>query len=196
MSERRATINRKTGETDITITIDLDGTGRADINTGIGFFDHMLEAFARHGLFDLEVRVDGDLRVDGHHSVEDTGIVLGQAIVQALGDKRGIRRFGQRLLPMDEALVLCAIDLCGRPYLVMDASFDAPMVGEFDTQLVKEFFYALSASAQMALHLRVISGDNDHHRIEAMFKACARALDEAASYDERVSDIPSTKGRL
>lgn len=193
---RSATVTRKTGETDITVTLELDGSGQSRIDTGIGFFDHMLEAVARHGLFDLEVSVQGDLRVDGHHSVEDTGIVIGQAIAQALGDKKGIRRFGQRLLPMDETLALCAIDLCGRPYFVMDAAFDAPMVGDFDTQLVREFFYSVSYSAGMALHLRLLSGENDHHRIEAMFKAFARALDEACSYDERVQGIPSTKGSL
>ncbi|MBQ7679911.1 MAG: imidazoleglycerol-phosphate dehydratase HisB [Butyrivibrio sp.] len=193
---RSATVTRKTGETDITVTLELDGSGQSRIDTGIGFFDHMLEAVTRHGLFDLEVSVQGDLRVDGHHSVEDTGIVIGQAIAQALGDKKGIRRFGQRLLPMDETLALCAIDLCGRPYFVMDAAFDAPMVGDFDTQLVREFFYSVSYSAGMALHLRLLSGENDHHRIEAMFKAFARALDEACSYDERVQGIPSTKGSL
>lgn len=193
---RQATVTRRTGETDIEITIDLDGTGKADISTGIGFFDHMLTAFTRHGLFDLTVKVKGDLEVDGHHSVEDTGIVLGEAIAKALGDKKGIRRYGQRLLPMDETLCLCAIDLCGRPYFVMDAEFTAPMVGEFDTQLVREFFYSVSWSARMNLHLKLMDGVNDHHRIEAMFKAFARALDEAVSLDPRVESVPSTKGML
>ena len=193
---RSAVVTRKTGETDITVKLELDGTGKSEINTGIGFFDHMLSAFARHGLFDLTVNVDGDLYVDGHHSVEDTGIVLGQAIAQALGDKSNIKRYGQRILPMDETLVLSAIDLCGRPYLVMDADFEAPMVGEFDTQLVREFFYAVSYGAMMNLHLRVITGINDHHKIEAMFKAFAKALDEATLIDERITGVLSTKGTL
>ena len=193
---RSAEITRKTGETDICVKIDLDGTGKADINTGIGFFDHMLDAFARHGLFDLTVKVDGDLEVDGHHSVEDTGIVLGQAIAKALGDKKGIKRYGSIILPMDETLVMAAIDLCGRPYFVMDAQFDSPMVGAFDTQLVNEFFYSLSYGAMMNLHLRVITGSNDHHKIEAMFKAFSKALDTATAFDDRISDVLSTKGSL
>lgn len=193
---REATITRKTGETDITVSINLDGTGKVDINTGIGFFDHMLSAFARHGLFDLTVAVKGDLEVDGHHTVEDTGIVLGKAISDALGDKKSIKRYGSMLLPMDETLVMAAIDLCGRPYFVMDASFEAPMVGGFDTQLVREFFYAVSYGAMMNLHLRVVTGINDHHKIEAMFKAFSKALDEASSFDERISDVLSTKGAL
>lgn len=193
---RSAVVTRKTGETDITVKLELDGTGKSEINTGIGFFDHMLSAFARHGLFDLTVNVDGDLYVDGHHSVEDTGIVLGQAIAQALGDKSNIKRYGQRILPMDETLVLSAIDLCGRPYFVMDADFEAPMVGGFDTQLVREFFYAVSYGAMMNLHLRVITGINDHHKIEAMFKAFAKALDEATLIDERITGVLSTKGTL
>ncbi|WP_026523583.1 imidazoleglycerol-phosphate dehydratase HisB [Butyrivibrio sp. MB2005] len=193
---RSAVVTRKTGETDITVKLELDGTGKSEVNTGIGFFDHMLSAFARHGLFDLTVNVDGDLYVDGHHSVEDTGIVLGQAIAQALGDKSNIKRYGQRILPMDETLVLSAIDLCGRPYFVMNADFDAPMVGGFDTQLVREFFYAVSYGAMMNLHLRVITGINDHHKIEAMFKAFAKALDEATLIDERITGVLSTKGSL
>ncbi|WP_026494633.1 imidazoleglycerol-phosphate dehydratase HisB [Butyrivibrio sp. WCD3002] len=193
---RSAVVTRKTGETDITVELELDGTGKSEINTGIGFFDHMLSAFARHGLFDLTVNVDGDLYVDGHHSVEDTGIVLGQAIAQALGDKSNIKRYGQRILPMDETLVLAAIDLCGRPYFVMDADFETPMVGGFDTQLVREFFYAVSYGAMMNLHLRVITGINDHHKIEAMFKAFAKALDEATLIDERITGVLSTKGTL
>ena len=194
--ERYAEVGRKTGETDITVAINIDGTGKSNIDTGIGFFDHMLDAFARHGLFDLTVKVKGDLNVDGHHTVEDTGIVLGQAIAQAIGDKKGIKRYGHMILPMDETLALAAVDLCGRPYFVMDASFNAPLVGEFDTQLVHEFFYAVSYSAAMNLHLRVITGFNEHHKIEAMFKAFAKALDMATSYDERISDVLSTKGML
>ena len=193
---RTASITRKTGETDITVTINLDGTGKTDIDTGIGFFDHMLDAFGRHGLFDLEVKVNGDLNVDGHHSVEDTGIVLGQAIAKAVGDKKGIRRYGSMILPMDEACAMCAVDLCGRPYFVMDAEFTAPMVGEFDTQLVNEFFYSVSYGAMMNLHLKLFSGSNDHHKIEAMFKAFAKAMDQATMFDERITDVLSTKGTL
>ena len=189
-------VHRKTGETDIEISLDLDGSGVCQIDTGIGFFDHMLSAFARHGLFDLTVKAKGDLHVDGHHTVEDTGIVLGEAIAAAIGDKKGIRRYGSMILPMDESLVLCAADLCGRPYLVMDAHFEAPMVGDFDTELVHEFFYAVSYSAAMNLHLRVLTGSNAHHIIEAMFKAFAKALDEASSFDPRITDVLSTKGSL
>ncbi|SEP87297.1 imidazoleglycerol-phosphate dehydratase [Butyrivibrio fibrisolvens DSM 3071] len=193
---RTATISRKTGETDITVTINLDGTGKTSIDTGIGFFDHMLDAFGRHGLFDLDVKVKGDLNVDGHHTVEDTGIVLGQAIAKAVGDKKGIKRYGSMILPMDEACAMCAVDLCGRPYFVMDASFTAPMVGEFDTQLVNEFFYSVSYGAMINLHLRLFSGENDHHKIEAMFKAFAKAMDQATMFDERITDVLSTKGTL
>ena len=196
MDNRIATVTRKTKETEISVKLNIDGTGTSVINTGIGFFDHMLEAFAKHGLFDLEVSVKGDLNVDGHHTVEDTGIVLGQAILEAVGDKKGIRRYGNEILPMDEALVLSALDLCGRPYFVMDASFSSPMVGDFDTQLVNEFFYALSYSAMMNIHLRVITGCNDHHKIEAMFKAFAKALDMATMVDSRITDVLSTKGAL
>lgn len=196
MGNRTATVARNTKETKITVSIDIDGTGKAKVSTGIGFFDHMLEGFAKHGLFDLEVRVEGDLNVDGHHTVEDTGIVLGQAILQAIGDKKGIKRYGNMILPMDESLVLSAIDLCGRPYFVMDAEFASPMVGDFDTQLVREFFYAVSYSAMMNIHLRVITGLNDHHKIEAMFKAFAKALDEATTFDPRITDVLSTKGAL
>ncbi|WP_248403644.1 imidazoleglycerol-phosphate dehydratase HisB [Butyrivibrio fibrisolvens] len=193
---RTATISRKTGETDITVTINLDGTGKTSIDTGIGFFDHMLDAFGRHGLFDLDVKVKGDLNVDGHHTVEDTGIVLGQAIAKAVGDKKGIKRYGSMILPMDEACAMCAVDLCGRPYFVMDASFTAPMVGDFDTQLVNEFFYSVSYGAMINLHLRLFSGENDHHKIEAMFKAFAKAMDQATMFDERITDVLSTKGTL
>lgn len=193
---RTASITRKTGETDITVSINLDGTGKTDIDTGIGFFDHMLDAFGRHGLFDLEVKVKGDLNVDGHHSVEDTGIVLGQAIAKAVGDKKGIKRYGSMILPMDEACAMSAVDLCGRPYFVMDAEFTAPMVGDFDTQLVNEFFYSVSYGAMMNLHLKLFSGSNDHHKIEAMFKAFAKAMDQATMFDERITDVLSTKGTL
>ena len=196
MGKRSATVERKTQETKISISLDLDGSGKANVFTGIGFFDHMLEGFAKHGLYDMSVRVEGDLNVDGHHTVEDTGIVLGQAIAQAVGDKKGIKRYGSMILPMDETLVLSAVDLCGRPYFVMDADFDAPLVGDFDTQLVREFFYAVSYSAAMNLHLRVITGINDHHKIEAMFKAFAKALDEATTIDPRITDVLSTKGAL
>ena len=196
MGTRQATVTRKTQETNIKISLNLDGTGVSNIETGIGFFDHMLTGFAKHGLYDMDVRVSGDLEVDGHHTVEDTGIVLGQAIAQALGDKKGIKRYGSMILPMDETLVMSAVDLCGRPYFVMDANFDAPMVGDFDTQLVREFFYAVSYSAAMNLHIRVITGMNDHHKIEAMFKAFAKALDEASIYDPRITDVLSTKGAL
>ena len=196
IASRIATIKRTTKETDIEITLNLGGSGVTDIQTGIGFFDHMLDGFARHGLFDLKVKVNGDLDVDGHHTVEDTGIVLGKAIAEAIGDKKGIKRYGSMILPMDETLVMSAVDLCGRPYFVMDAEFTAPIVGQFDTQLVREFFYAISYSAAMNLHLRVITGINDHHKIEAMFKAFAKALDEASSYDPRIKDVLSTKGAL
>ena len=153
------------------MTLNLDGTGKSDIHTGIGFFDHMLDGFARHGLFDLSVSVDGDLDVDGHHTIEDTGIVLGTAIREAVGDKQGIRRYGDRILPMDETLVLSAVDLCGRPYLSFQAEFTREKVGEMETEMVKEFFYAVSYAAQMNLHIKVLDGGNNHHIIEAMFKA-------------------------
>ncbi|GFH95783.1 histidine biosynthesis bifunctional protein HisB [Lachnospiraceae bacterium] len=193
---RSSTINRKTKETEINVTLNLDGSGRAEVDTGIGFLDHMLEGFARHGFFDLKCKVKGDLRVDGHHTAEDTGIVLGQAIREAAGDKRGIRRYGYFILPMDEVLALCAVDLCGRPYLQFDCPFTAERVGELDTELVKEFFYAVSYSAGMNLHLRILQPGNNHHMIEALFKAFAKALDEAITLDPRISDVLSTKGRL
>ncbi|MBR1670021.1 MAG: imidazoleglycerol-phosphate dehydratase HisB [Butyrivibrio sp.] len=196
MSGRVATVERNTKETRIKVSINLDGSGKSVISTGIGFFDHMLEGFARHGFFDLNVSVDGDLNVDGHHTVEDTGIVLGQAVLKALGDKKGIKRYGSMILPMDETLVMSAVDLCGRPCFVMDGAFSSPMVGEFDTQLVREFFYAVSYSAAMNLHLGIITGINDHHKIEALFKAFAKALDEAVSFDPRITDVLSTKGAL
>lgn len=193
---RYARINRKTSETDIELTLELDGKGEATVDTGIGFFDHMLKSFAKHGLFDLNVKIKGDLHVDCHHTVEDAGIVLGAAIKKALGDKNSIKRYGSFLLPMDEALVMCAIDLSGRPYLVYDAKFGAERVGYFDTEMAKEFFYAVSYSAGMNLHIKEMYGDNSHHIIEAMFKAFARALDEAVTVDPRVGGLPSTKGAL
>ena len=193
---RTATIERNTKETKINATLNLDGSGKGDITTGIGFFDHMLEGFTKHGFFDLTLQVNGDLQVDGHHTVEDTGIVLGQAIKEALGDKAGIKRYGSFLLPMDDALCLCAIDLSGRPYLAFDCTFPTERVGELDTELVREFFYAVSYSAGMNLHLRMLDGTNAHHMIEAMFKAFAKALDEAVSFDERIQGVLSTKGAL
>lgn len=193
---RTASLQRTTKETDIKLTLALDGVGESDIQTGIGFFDHMLEGFAKHGFFDLTISVNGDLNVDGHHSVEDAGIVLGTAIREALGDKAGIKRYGSFLLPMDDALCLCAVDLCGRPYFSFDCSFPTARVGELDTELVREFFYAVSYSAGMNLHLKMLSGENAHHMIEAMFKAFAKALDEAVSFEPRVSGVLSTKGTL
>ncbi len=193
---RTADYVRKTKETDISLHLNLDGTGSSSINTGIGFFDHMLDGFARHGLFDLKVNVTGDLAVDCHHTIEDTGIVLGNAIKEAVGDKKGIRRYGSCILPMDETLVLCAVDLSGRPYLVFDGEFTTDRVGYMDTEMVKEFFYAISYTAGMNLHIRVLSGGNNHHMIEAMFKAFAKALDQATVIDPRITDILSTKGSL
>lgn len=194
--DRTAQLTRNTKETKISLSLVLDGQGKADVHTGIGFFDHMLDGFARHGLFDLQVRVDGDLHVDCHHTVEDTGIVLGSAIREAVGDKKGIRRYGSCILPMDEALVLCAVDLSGRPYYASDAEFTAPCIGDFDTEMVREFFYAVSYSAMMNLHFKVFSGSNHHHICEAMFKSFAKALDMAVSYDERITNVLSTKGSL
>lgn len=193
---RTATINRRTRETDISVELNLDGTGVSRISTGIGFFDHMLEGFSKHGFFDLNCAVKGDLHVDGHHTVEDTGIVLGQAIAQAVGDKKGIRRYGSFILPMDDALALCAVDLCGRPYLNLDCTFPTEKVGELDTELVREFFYAVSYSAGMNLHIKMLDGINAHHMIEAMFKSFAKALDQAVGTDSRIPGVLSTKGSL
>ena len=193
---RTATIKRDTKETQIRLELNLDGTGRADIATGCGFLDHMLELFARHGDFDLSVTCHGDTDVDYHHSVEDIGIVLGQAFAHALGDKRGITRYGSCLLPMDETLALCAVDLGGRPYLVYDAAFAGQSCGGMDVQMAREFFYAVSYSAMMNLHLKVLYGENDHHKLEAMFKAFAKALDAATRQDPRISGVLSTKGSL
>ena len=193
---RTAQIERNTNETTIKLALDLDGSGQADIHTGIGFFDHMLNGFARHGLFDLSVTVAGDLEVDTHHTVEDTGIVLGKAIKEAVGDKKGIVRYGSKILPMDESLILCALDLCGRPYLVYDLNLDREKVGELETEMVREFFYAVSYGAEMNLHLKQLSGFNNHHIIEGAFKAFAKALDEATRFDGRITDVLSTKGTL
>ena len=193
---RTVTRTRTTKETDITVTLNLDGTGKTEIDTGIGFFDHMLNGFARHGLFDLTVHAKGDLEVDSHHTIEDTGIVLGQAILEAIGDKAGIKRFGHMILPMDETLVLSAVDLCGRPYLSFQTEFTREKVGEMETEMVKEFFYAVSYAAQMNLHIKVLDGGNNHHIIEVMFKAFAKALDEATSFDPRIAGVLSTKGSL
>lgn len=194
--DRTASISRTTSETDIAVTLNLDGSGRSDIDTGIGFFDHMLRSFAKHGFFDLTVQVKGDLEVDCHHTIEDTGIVLGEAIKKALDDKKGIRRYGSFALPMDETLVLTALDLSGRSYLCFDADFTVDKVGEFDTEMVREFFYAISYSSGMNLHIRQLAGQNNHHIIEAIFKSFAKALDEAVGYDPRITDVLSTKGTL
>ena len=196
MTQRSAEITRMTRETDISVMLNLDGAGNSKITTGIGFFDHMLECFAKHGFFDLTCDVKGDLQVDGHHTVEDTGIVLGQAIAGAVGDKKGIRRYGYFILPMDDALALCAIDLCGRPYLNFDCAFPADRVGGLDTELVREFFYSVSYSAGMNLHIKLIDGSNTHHIVEAIFKAFAKALDQAVSFEPRLTDVLSTKGIL
>lgn len=196
MSERIASIQRKTKETDISARLNIDGTGSSTINTGIGFFNHMLEGFAKHGFFDLTLNCEGDLAVDCHHTIEDCGIVLGNAVKEAIGDKKGIKRFGSCILPMDETLVLCAIDLSGRPYLVFDGEFTTDRVGYMDTEMVKEFFYAVSYSTEMNLHIKVLNSGNNHHMIEAMFKSFARALDEATTLDPRITDVMSTKGSL
>ena len=196
MSMRVAEVSRKTSETDIQIRLNLDGTGKSNIHTGIGFFDHMLNSFARHGLFDLDVQVNGDLDVDCHHTIEDTGIVLGEAIKMAVGDKKGIKRFGYFILPMDESLVLASLDLSGRPYLNYQLPLTVERVGQMDTEMVKEFFYAISYSCGMNLHIKLLDGSNNHHIIEAAFKAFAKALDEAISYDQRITDVLSTKGVL
>jgi len=197
MNPRIGRITRITNETDISVTINLDGQGEADIDTGIGFFDHMLIEFARHGLFDLSLCCDGDLDVDTHHSLEDCGIALGEAIKEALGDKKGIKRYGSMVLPMDESLFLTAVDLSGRPYLVFDATFTVEKIGEADTEMLREFFYALSYSAGMNLHIKQIHGNNNHHMAEAMFKSFAKALDEATMRENRLEEtIWSTKGSL
>ena len=191
---RIAEVERYTSETSIEIQLNLDGSGITQIDTGVGFLDHMLDGFARHGLFDLSVKCDGDLQVDDHHTIEDIGIVLGQAIAKAVGNKKGIARYGSRIIPMDETLVLCALDLCGRPYLSFEGSFQGEKMGQMSTQMVKEFFYAVSYGAMMNLHLKVLTPGNDHHMCEAMFKAFGKALDMATQFDERITDVLSTKG--
>ena len=196
MQNRIAHCERKTKETDISLTLNLDGQGNNNIHTGIPFFDHMLDGFARHGLFDLEVEVSGDLEVDSHHTIEDTGIVLGQAIAQALGDKAGIKRYGYFILPMDEVLALCAIDLSGRPYLKYRAEFTVERLGTMDTEMIREFFYAVSYSAGMNLHIRMENEGNNHHMAEAMFKAFGKALDAATAEEPRIKEVWSTKGSL
>jgi imidazoleglycerol-phosphate dehydratase len=194
---RQAKITRKTAETDIAVTLDLDGTGRYECRTGVGFFDHMLDQLSRHSLIDMTVHATGDLHIDDHHTVEDTGIALGRALAQALGDKRGIRRYGSCLLPMDDALVRAALDLSGRPFLVWAVAMPTAKIGTFDTELVREFFQALATHGGITLHVEALHGINSHHIAEAAFKAVARALREAVETDPRKADaIPSTKGAL
>ncbi len=196
MEKRIVTCTRKTKETDIKLTLNLDGEGKTSIHTGVGFFDHMLEGFARHGLFDLDLEVIGDLHVDCHHTIEDTGIVLGQAIAEALGDKKGIKRYGSFLIPMDETLALCAIDLSGRPYLNFQADFTVEKIEDLDTEMFREFFYAVSYSGAMNLHLKILDEGNNHHMAEALFKAFGKALDMAVMEETRMKDVWSTKGSL
>lgn len=193
---RVATGSRTTKETDIFVALNLDGHGNNDIQTGIGFFDHMLDGFARHGLFDLTVKVNGDLHVDCHHTIEDTGIVLGEVLALALGNKAGIKRYGHMILPMDETLALCAIDLSGRPYLRYDATFTTEKVGEMDTEMIREFFYAVAYSAKMNLHLKILDGGNNHHMAEALFKSFGKALDMATMPEPRMKEVWTTKGKL
>ncbi|WP_208351511.1 imidazoleglycerol-phosphate dehydratase HisB [Pseudaestuariivita rosea] len=194
---RTATVSRKTAETEITVEVNLDGTGAYDNQTGVGFFDHMLDQLARHALIDMTIRAKGDLHIDDHHTVEDTGIALGQALTQALGDKRGIRRYGECHLPMDDAQVRCALDLSGRPFLICNLDVPTPKIGTFDTELVQEFFQALATHGGITLHIDRLHGFNSHHIAEAAFKAVARALRAAVEVDPRKSgDIPSTKGTL
>ncbi|SFN43789.1 imidazoleglycerol-phosphate dehydratase [Pseudobutyrivibrio sp. UC1225] len=195
--ERRAKVARKTKETDITIDFSIDGSGECQVSSGIGFFDHMLDAFTRHGLFDLSASIKGDLQVDCHHTIEDSGIVLGNAIKKACGGKLGIKRYGSCILPMDETLVLVAVDLCNRPYLSFEAEFPTEKIGYMDTEMVKEFFYAISYSAGMNLHIKVLTPGNSHHMCEAMFKAFAKALDEATTIDPRLNNSTmTTKGSI
>ena len=193
---REAEVSRKTKETDIRMKLVLDGNGTSKVETGIGFFDHMLSGFAKHGFMDLECSVKGDLDVDGHHTVEDTGIVLGQALKEAVGDKAGMVRYGSFILPMDDALVLCSVDFCGRPYFSYDLNVKEERCGEFETTLAREFFYAVSYSAGINLHLKQISGENGHHILEAAFKAFGKAVDAATQLDPRVQGVLSTKGNL
>lgn len=196
MEKRIAEVVRDTNETKIKATLCLDGSGKGEISTGIGFFDHMLKSFARHGLFDLDMEIKGDLEVDCHHTIEDAGIVLGTAIQKAIGDKAGIKRYGSVILPMDETLVLCSLDLSGRPYLVYDLDFVKDSVGGFDTEMAREFFYAVSYASGMNLHIKQFAGANSHHIIECAFKAFAKALDHATVLDPRIQGVLSTKGTL
>lgn len=196
MEERRARVARKTKETDITIDFLIDGSGTFEGTSGIGFFDHMLEAFTRHGLFNMSASIKGDLQVDCHHTIEDTGIVLGNAIKKACGAKKSIKRYGSCILPMDEVLVLVAVDLCNRPYLSFEADFPTEKIGYMDTEMIKEFFYAISYSASMNLHIKVITPGNSHHMCEAIFKGFAKALDEATTIDQRITDTMTTKGSI
>ena len=196
VQNRTAALTRTTKETDISLTLNLDGSGQARIDTGIGFFDHMLHGFARHGLFDLKVDVKGDLEVDCHHTIEDTGIVLGEAVKKAVGEKAGIRRYGHMLLPMDETLALCAVDLSGRPYLKFQADFTNDKIGDMDTEMIREFFYAVSYSAMMNIHLKILDGENSHHMAEALFKAFGKSLDMATMEEPRLSEAWTTKGSL
>jgi imidazoleglycerol-phosphate dehydratase len=196
MSERRATVKRVTNETQIELTLDLDGSGQADIDTGVGFFDHMLHHVAVHGLFDLSVRATGDLHIDAHHTVEDVAIAFGQALAQALGDRRGIVRMGAAYVPMDEALARVVIDLSGRPYAVIEAAFDAPVLGAMPTSLVAHVFESIAFNGRLNLHAHVLYGRDDHHKAEALFKALGRALDAATRIDGRRGGVPSTKGTL
>lgn len=193
---RAATIERTTSETDITVKLNVDGTGESSIDTGVGFFDHMLTLFAKHGLFDLEISARGDLQVDGHHTVEDVGICLGQAFKEALGNKEGIARYGFFILPMDEALATVAVDLSGRPFLAYNLDMTASKVGGFDTDLTHEFFQAFITNAGVSMHVRLQAGTNPHHVIEAVFKAFARAMDVATTKDPRITGVQSTKGML
>ncbi len=195
-TDRTGTEERNTRETRIRLVLNMDGKGEAKVRTGIGFFDHMLQGFARHGLFNMDLDVEGDLEVDTHHTAEDTGIVLGRAIKGALRDKAGIVRYGSAILPMDDALILCSVDLCGRPYLGYDLRLDREKVGELETETVKEFFYAVSYGAEMNLHLKQLDGFNSHHIIEGAFKAFAKALSQAIQYDRRIEGVLSTKGTL
>lgn len=197
MTERIATVSRKTGETDITITLNLDGTGKASVKSGVGFLDHMLNALARHARFDLQVQATGDLHIDEHHTVEDVGIVLGRALHQALGDYKGIVRMGHAIVPMDEALALVAVDLSGRGYFMFEGSFSTPRIGQMGTSLIPHFLESMAHQGQFNLHARLLAGVDDHHRAEAIFKALARALDMAVQRDTRlVGQVPSTKGTL
>jgi imidazoleglycerol-phosphate dehydratase len=196
MARRRGSVERKTRETDIRLRLDLDGQGKSRIATGIGFFDHMLTAFSTHGRFDVDLRCKGDLHVDAHHSVEDVGIALGQALREALGDKKGIVRFGHAYVPLDEALSRCVIDLSGRPYLHYDVTFKARQIGEMPTELFEDFFWALADHGRLNIHLEAIRGRNAHHIAETLFKSAARALSMAVALDPRVKGVPSTKGSL